>query len=85
MNTEIQGYNRETLLAILFNREVEIKFHKSTGELRLMRATLREDLIPFELKADNDSTTSNPNLITLWDLDVNEWRSVRTDRIVEVL
>jgi hypothetical protein len=88
MSTEIESYNRDTLLAMLHCRVVEMKYRKVDGEVRVMRGTLKEELVP-KLKIDDvyldKEERSHSNLVTLWDLDVNGWRSVRTDRIIDVL
>lgn len=89
MSTEITGYNRQTLLAMLESRIVEIKFRKvSNDEIRVLRGTLREDMIPSVTKAVTDGEEhhpDNPHLVTVWDLDAEGWRSIRTDRIIDVL
>ena len=82
MSTQIEGYNKDTLLEMLHCRVVEIKFHKADDELRVLRGTLKEDLIPPKKKSDHRDI---PNLVTLWDVDAKDWRSIRTDRIIEVL
>lgn len=95
MDTEILGYNTDTLLAMLHNRVVEIKFYKANGDLRTMRGTLNEDLLPKSRKTlaqleeqeeERELTHKlNPNLVTLWDVDANGWRSLHADRIKNVL
>ena len=88
MSTET-GYNRDALLAMLNNRIVEIKFHKADGDLRVLRGTLNEELLPSTVVFVKQGNTEHPNLVTVWDLDANGggggWRSIRTDRIVDVL
>lgn len=81
-NTKPMGYNKETLLAMLHNREVKIQFRKLNGDLRVLRGTLKLENTPKNTKIDN---SRKPNLITLWDLDFDAFRSVRTDRIIDVL
>ena len=89
MNT----YNKETLLEMLHCREVVVKFRKTNGDLREMRCTLDPMLLPgrpedLEPKSPNEDVKpprkQNPNVVNVWDLDTNEWRSFRTDRIIEV-
>jgi hypothetical protein len=84
MNTNTLGYNRDTLLAMLESRIVEIKFRKENNDLRVLRGTLREDMLPTQT-ASKHAHKDNPEVVTLWDLDAAGWRSVRTDRIIEVL
>jgi hypothetical protein len=84
MNTNTLGYNRDTLLAMLESRIVEIKFRKENNDLRVLRGTLKEDMLPKQ-PASKHAHKDNPEVVTLWDLDAEGWRSVRTDRIIEVL
>ena len=80
MSTEIVGYNKDTLLSMLRYRVVELKYQKENEEVRILRGTLKEDLIPKQAKE-----SPSPNLVTLWDIDAQGWRSIRTDRIMDVL
>lgn len=59
---------------------VEVKFTKANGELRTMRSTLKEDFIPT-LKGG--MSTASEDVLTVVDVDKNEWRRFRTDSIVE--
>jgi hypothetical protein len=90
MNLENVGYNRNTLLEMLKNRIVEVKFRKATGENRTLRGTLLESYLPAKYRKENikpndAADKQRDNVVTLWDVDENEWRSVRTDRITDVL
>ena len=84
MSTEIVGYNKDTLLSMLHCRVVEMKYRKADEEVRILRGTLKEDLVPKQVKAEDEESPS-PNLVTLWDIDAQGWRSIRTDRIMDVL
>lgn len=80
------GYNRDTLLAILHSRIAEIRYYKADGKHRVLRGTLKEDLVPEAAKKGKAAPRKVlPNLVTMWDLDAAGWRSIRTDRIVEIL
>jgi hypothetical protein len=86
MSNVIEGYNKDTLLAMLQSRVVEIKFRKADGDLRVLRGTLQEDIVPKTLRTLVASREEEyPNIVTVWDLDAPGWRSIRTDRIIEVL
>ena len=45
MITENVGYNRNTLLEMLKNRIVEVRFRKATGESRTLRGTLLDEYL----------------------------------------
>lgn len=90
--TETTTYNRETLLEILHSREVTVKFRKLNNDLRIMRCTLKFDLLPEQVQAkllaeekDEDEKITNETLVTVYDLDEQGWRSFKIDRIIEVL
>jgi len=89
MSTENVGYNRNTLLEMLKNRIVEVRFRKATGESRTLRGTLLEAYLPKQKErstpVDSAESKQHDNVVTLWDVDENGWRSVRTDRITDVL
>lgn len=82
MNTEL-GYNKATLLSMLENRVVEVKFYKENGDLRILQGTLSEALLP-EVEKDRMPDQSQENLVVVWDVVAEGWRSIRTDRVLEV-
>lgn len=63
----------------LRNHIVEVKFTKANGELRTMRSTLREE---FLLDTVGGMSTATDDVITVVDLDKNEWRRFRTDSVI---
>lgn len=85
MSTEAQGYNRDTLLAMLNCRIVEINYRKAEGDLRVVRGTLLDEYLPEKYRNRNQTEKEPENVVTLWDVDEAGWRSLRTDRIKEVL
>lgn len=76
-------FDRSELIEVLANDVVEITFTKKNGEERIMKCTLRDDII------ENMSNTSpvssgrkvNPDVIPVFDLDKNDWRSFRVDSV----
>ena len=83
-------YNRETLLEILHSREATVKFRKLNGDVRIMRCTLKFDLLPEQVQnkllAEEKEEEKIPNdtLVTVFDLEEQGWRSFKIDRIIEV-
>lgn len=63
----------------LRNHIVEVKFTKANGELRTMRSTLRPELL---LDTTGGISTATDDVITVVDLDKNEWRRFRTDSVI---
>jgi len=63
---------------------VNIKFTKTDGSERDMKCTLMEEIIkPHEKKTDREKK-QNENVISVWDVDKEGWRSFRFDSIISV-
>ena len=67
----------------LMNNNVYLEFTKKDGTLRKMNATLQESVLPPQ-PATEKTKKENAEVISVWDLDVNAWRSVRYDSINEI-
>lgn len=74
---------REEVKDKLHSSEVSVRFIKSNGEVREMRATLSEAFLP-----ENDTTTAetrkrkpNPDVMAVWDIQKNAFRSFRWDSV----
>ncbi len=69
------------------SNECCIRFTKVDGTERLMRATLNEKYLPAESKYDEmestDSVKFNKSLLTVWDLDKQDWRRFIVDKVKE--
>lgn len=64
--------------------DAKVTFTKKDGTERVMKCTLREDIItPHEKKTDRVKAR-NDETLAVWDLDKKEWRSFRYDSIKEV-
>ena len=65
----------------------DVKFTKVNGEERLMRCTLKEDLLPEPVASDteiNRNRKPNDSVQVVWDLDKKAWRSFRIDSVLEM-
>lgn len=68
-------------------KEVIVKFIKKDGTVRLMRATLDFSLIPRDKRPKSVDLPKILNkiqkskILSIFDLDKNEWRSVPFDRL----
>lgn len=73
-----------TLQDILPQKIVKVDFLKADGSPRTMRCTLNPAYIPEDMLNEDDSVPvqKDPNLYKVWDLDKNEWRSFRKERIL---
>lgn len=66
---------------LLRNGIVDLTFVKKDGTIRKMRATLKEDMIAATKgigKVENNET------IAVTDVNINEWRSIRYNSIIEI-
>lgn len=68
----------------LKERILEVTFTKKDGTERVMKCTLRPDLLPAQtdLEEQVQSRKSNPDVLVVWDLEAKGWRSFRHDSIM---
>lgn len=71
------------LKTALANGRVKITFKKVDGSLREMNATTNNLLFNWTNKSTKAKNKPKTDLITVWDLDKNEWRSFRAENVVE--
>jgi hypothetical protein len=85
MSTEIVFKSEEEknwLRAILQDGVVSITFTKKDGDERVIKATLKEDLIPFDMIPKGTSTRKkSEESQSVFDVEKDEWRSFRWDSI----
>lgn len=80
---------KSTLVKQLQTRTATITFTKMDGTERVMRCTLIESYLPPKREEDEIidriiPTKGSPDIVAVWDLDKDEWRSMRIDRITNV-
>lgn len=63
---------------------IDVLFLKKDGSQRRMKCTLRRDLLPeqTDLEESVQKKTPNPEVLAVWDLDKEAWRSFRYDSII---
>lgn len=69
---------RENIQALLENRDVTIVFQKVDGSMRTIEATLQKNIVPVT----KGLRPKNSEILTVYDAQICEWRSVKWDRIV---
>jgi hypothetical protein len=78
-------FDRDIVLNDLRNNVIEVTFTKVNGEERIMRCTLRPDLLPktFTEETEQEKKFHNENLNTIaaWDVQKGGWRSFRMDSV----
>lgn len=72
---------REWVSGVLRNETATLTFRKKDGTIRVMKASLREEHIPVYEKKTEAVRKPNDEVISVVDLEKNEWRSVRFDSI----
>lgn len=71
---------RDWLLGVLkTNEQVTITFKKSDGTDRVMNCTLKDSVIPLV-----ENPKASDNLCTVWDTDLNSWRSFKFENIKQI-
>jgi hypothetical protein len=72
----------ETLVQVLNEGEVEVKFLKANGDIRVLHGTRNLDLIPIEDHPSGTGRVQSEDIVTVYDLDAYGWRSFRKDAII---
>lgn len=73
----------QELISALATGQVVVTFTKADGTERTMTATTNQSLIPLMPPGGMpERTRFSPALITVWDLDLGQWRSFREDRVI---
>jgi hypothetical protein len=80
--------DRDTVLKDLRENVIEVTFNKVNGDQRLMRCTLKPNLLPESYQKDEIEEKKfhreNENVISAWDVQKSGWRSFRIDSVTYV-
>lgn len=75
---------KESLKNILKQNVVNISFKKVDGTDRLMRCSLKEELVPaYQAKDSSRKKIDNDNVLPVWDLEKSAYRSFRVDSLTD--
>lgn len=75
---------KEGLVGALRDGVTHLQFRKVNGDTRNMIATLKTDLIPKDkIPEAGKERKETEALVVLYDLEIHEWRSLRTENLVE--
>jgi hypothetical protein len=80
-NSKDAKKGRKWLIALLKERSIEIVFTKKDGTERTMKCTLMEDYLPETVGSEK---AKNDEVLAVYDLEKEGWRSFRWDSIKEV-
>jgi len=74
--------DNEAFRKLFANNIITVTFTKKDGTKRDMRCTLINDYLPNQMDIKEAESKSNPDVLAVWDLDKNAWRSFRLDSII---
>ena len=75
---------REEMIQALQSKVCDVVFTKANGEERVMECTLMESEIPADMMPKTDgNATQNNEVIRVFDVGINQWRSFRVDSVTE--
>lgn len=84
ISTTNPNFSRAEITKALNEQNAEITFTKKDGTKRVMKCTLRSEVaIPYEKKTDR-TREGKPNILPVWDLEADAWRSVNVETIEKV-
>jgi hypothetical protein len=75
---------KDWLRTLLQEREVGITFIKKDGSERLMWCTLSESKIPSEFAPKGSEKAKSDEVLPVFDIENNGWRSFRWDSITNI-
>lgn len=75
---------KSLLLNDLRSHVVEVLFDKVNGERRLMHCTLSAPYLPEGSSVEAAQAQDTPDVMTVWDVDANDWRRFHTDRVLYI-
>lgn len=63
----------------------KVSFTKANGENRVMHCTLNESMLPEQIDLEEavQKKKPNPDVLAVWDVENNGWRSFRWDSLKE--
>ena len=64
---------------------VRVRFHKKDGSERIMYCTLNQDLIPIDLQSYGSKAREYEDMLTVYDVEADGWRTINFNGVVEVL
>lgn len=68
----------------LRNNICEVTFTKNNGDERTMICTLMPDFLPDVENKDKFDPKPTGDLITVWDIESNAWRSFKPSRVKKI-
>jgi hypothetical protein len=79
------NFNRQDVLNMLNNDVLTVTFTKVNGEERVMRCTLLTEYLPGGTAAPQLLQENTGDTISVWDTEVNAWRSFRLSSVKTII
>ena len=77
--------NQQEMKNALHSNVCTVTFTKVNGEERVMQCTLKEDLLPAQIDLEETiekkTKTPNPDVLAVYDVTAEGWRSFRWDSL----
>ena len=77
-------FTKNNIMEFLKANVAEVRFTKSDGTERLMKCTLKEDLVVAYNKKTDRTKEANNDIVPVFDVEKNEWRSFRVDSVQSI-
>lgn len=81
-------FDKYMLKEMLHNGVISIVFEKADGTIREMNCTLNPTEMPPQLLTEQQNAAKvrneNPDLLAVWDVDANGWRSFNISKVRSV-
>lgn len=74
---------KEDLKKLLSKDVFIVNFLKTDGSKRAMKCTLREDIVKPHVKKTEKSKKPNDNVLSVWDVEKDSYRSFRLDSLID--
>lgn len=81
MSNLAEKFFRGHLIKELSSKVLSVTFTKANGEERVMRCTLQSKYLP-ESEVSENKRKKNDDIIVVWDVDKDTWRSFRVDSVI---
>ena len=77
-------FTKNNIMEFLKANVAEVRFTKSDGTERIMKCTLKEDLVVAYNKKTDRTKEANNDIVPVFDVEKNEWRSFRVDSVQSI-
>lgn len=77
-------FTKDNIMEFLKANVAEVRFTKSDGTERIMKCTLREDLVVPYVKKTDRVKGANTDVVPVFDVEKNEWRSFKVDAVQSI-